>query len=220
MKLLTLNRTVAGTVLLAGLASLLSGCSSTGYKKADKTGEGIAQYRKEVVNMKKAVDTTLTCMDQIEITANSNPRPAFERFTKSVAKLDAAASKAAKRSAQMKAEGQAYFRQWEEQMAQVNNPEVKRLAQERKTKLWAAFDGIRSAAEPLKTKFDPWLADLKDLERYLSNDLTVAGVDAARGLFSKAKADGAEVDKAIDALVAELNTIAATVTPANIQKAK
>ena len=220
MKLLTLNKTVAGTVLLTGLASLLSGCATAGYKQADKTGEGIAQYRSEVVNVKRAVDSTLTCIDQIEITANTNPRGAFERFAKSVSSLEAAAAKAAKRGAQMKSQGEAYFRQWEEQLAQVNNPQIKQLAKERKAKLWEAFDSIKKVAEPLQTKFDPWLADLKDLQRYLSNDLTVAGVDASRNLFAKAKADGAEVDKAMDALVAELNTIAATLTPANVPKAK
>ncbi len=51
-------------------------------------------------------------------------------------------------------------------------------------------------------------------EKFLSNDLTIAGVDAAKGLFAKAKADGVEVQKSMDALIAELNSVAATITPA------
>ena len=47
-------------------------------------------------------------------------------------------------------------------------------------------------AEPLKAQFDPWLSDLKDLQKYLSNDLTISGVDAAKSLFAKTQAEGLE----------------------------
>ena len=53
----------------------------------------------------------------------------------------------------------------------------------------------------------------------ISNDLTIEGVDAARKLFAKSKEDGAEVQKSMEALVAELNSIAAALTPANLPPA-
>ena len=40
--------------------------------------------------------------------------------------------------------------------------------------------------------------------------MPIAGVDAAKPLFAKTKAEGLEVQKPMDALVAELNTVAAT----------
>lgn len=203
---------------LAGVACLLAGCGTTaGYKQADKTGAGIAEYRDEVVNVKKAVDATIKSMDQVEVTANTDPRKAFEQFSKDLAALDSAASKARQRGQEMKSQGEAYFVNWEQQLAQVKNPEIKQLAEQRKDKVRAAFDGIKKVAEPLRAQFDPWLSDLKDLQAYLNNDLTIAGVDAARSQFTKAKADGEEVVKSMDALVAELNSIAAAVTPAKVQ---
>jgi len=80
-----------------------------------------------------------------------------------------------------------------------------------------AFDSIKKVAEPLKAQFDPWMSDLKDLQKYLSNDLTIAGVDVAKGLMAKAKAEGMDVQKSMDALVAELNTVAASLTPAKVE---
>jgi hypothetical protein len=99
-------------------------------------------------------------------------------------------------------------------MSQVNNPDIRKLAEERKTKLQETFASIRKYTEPLKAQFDPWMSDLKDLHKYLGNDLTVAGVDAAKSLFIKTQNEGLDVQKSMDALVAELNTIAATITPA------
>ncbi len=213
------NRILALTALATGAGLLLSGCTTTsGYKQADKTGEGIAQYRNEVVVVKYAVDETLKSMDQVEVTANTDPRQSFERFSRSVTALDAAAARAETRGEAMKAEGDTYFKHWEEQLAQVKNPEIKKLAEERREKLWAAFEAIKKVAEPLRAQFNPWLSDLKDLQTYLSNDLTIAGVDAAREQFTKTKAAGVEVEKSMDALVAELNSIAAAVTPAKVEQ--
>jgi len=206
------------TAVACGVAGILSGCGTTaGYKHADRTGAGIAEYRDEVVNVKKAVDDTLQAMDQIEVTADTDPRPAYEKFSGKVAALQSAAAKADKRGQDMKGQGQAYFAQWEEQLAQLRNPQIKQLAEARKTKLWESFTSITNVAEPLKAQFDPWLSDVEDLQKYLSNDLTIAGVDAAKSQFVKTKADGLEVEKSMDALVAELNSIAAALTPAKVE---
>jgi len=208
-------------VVSAAAAALSTGCGTTsGYKQADKTGAGIAEFRDEIVNGKKAIDETMKALDQIAVTANTDPRKAFEQFSKSVGNLDATANKVRKRSQDMQAQGKAYFAQWEKQLAEVKNEEIRKLAADRKAKLQETFDSIKKVAEPLKTQFDPWMSDLKDLQKFLSNDLTIAGVDAAKGLFAKTKADGAEVQKSMDALVAELNTVAATLTPAKVEPKK
>jgi predicted nucleic acid-binding Zn-ribbon protein len=212
-------KTMTLVAITAGAAWLWTGCGTTkGYKQADKTGEGIAEFRAEVLNGKKAIDATVASLDQIAATATTNPRKAFESYSKNVANLESTAENVRKRGQDMQERGKAYFAQWEKQLAEVKNPEIQRLATERKAKLNEAFDTIRTVAEPLKTKFTPWMSDLKDLQTYLSNDLTVNGIDAAKNLFAKTKTEGMDVQKAMDELVAELNTISATLTPAKAEK--
>ena len=63
-------------------------------------------------------------------------------------------------------------------------------------------------------EFIPWLADLKDLQKYLGNDLTIGGIDAAKDLIAKTKAHGLTVQQSLDKVIAELNTVVATITPA------
>jgi hypothetical protein len=202
-------------------AVLTAGCGTTsGYKQADKTGAGIAEFRTEIVNGKTAIDNTMKALDQIAASANTDPRKAFEQYTKSLANLESVAERARKRGTEMKAQGQAYFAQWEKQMAEVQNPEIRALATEQKAKLQATFDNIKKFTEPLKAQFDPWVSDLKDLQKYLSNDLTVTGVDAAKSLFAKTRAEGVDVQKSMGDLVAELNTIAAALTPAKVAPKK
>ena len=208
---------LAATTVAAAI--LMAGCGTTsGYKQADKTGAGIAEFRAEIVNGKKAIDETMKALDQIAVTANTDPRKAFEQYSKNVANLESTAAKARKRAQDMQTQGQAYFAAWEKQLAEVKNEEIRKLAADRKAKLQETFASIKKVAEPLKTQFDPWMSDLKDLQKFLGNDLTIAGVDAAKSLFAKTKAEGVEVQKSMDALVAELNSVEATVTPAKVVK--
>jgi len=207
-------------VTTVALASCLTSCSTTGYQQADKTGASIAQFRQEITAAKLAVDDTVKSLGQVAVAANTNPRPAFEQYSKSLNNLEAMAAKAKARAADMNAAGQAYFANWEKELANLNNPEIKAMATQQRAKLQATFDSIRKAAQPLKEQFDPWLSDLRDLRQYLSNDLTISGVDAAKPIFAKTQAEGFEVQKSMDALVAELNSVAATLTPANVQPKK
>jgi len=216
MKQRPLTKTLTLLALAAGSGYLLVACKTAGYQQADKTGEGIASYRQEILDGKNAIDKTMASLDAIAATATTNPRPAFEQYSKDVSNLESVANKIRKRGEDMRAKGQAYFAQWQQQLAQVKNPEIQQLGRQQKEKLQTAFDNIKTVAEPLKTQFAPWMSNLKDLQTYLSNDLTVNGVDAAKSLFRRTHDQGQEVQKSMDALIAELNTISATFTPANI----
>ena len=201
------------------VAILTTACGTTqGYKQADKTGAGIAEFRDEIVKGKNAIDATMKSLGEVAISANTDPRKAFEQFSKDVGNLESTAATIRKRSQSMQERGQAYFKQWEQELSSVNNPEIRNLAEQRKAKLQDTFESIRKYSGPLKAQFEPWMSDLKDLRTYLSNDLTITGVDAAKGLFTKTTNEGLEVQKSMDALVAELNTIAAAITPAKAGK--
>jgi hypothetical protein len=208
---------VALTVAAAQLFTAAEAVAA-GYKLADKTGASIAEFRDEIVNVKKEVDATMTALDKIVTTATSDPRKAFKEFEKAVPRIDDAAKKAKKRAEDMKERGQAYFAQWEKEMAAVNSMEIRQLADDRKVELQGAFGKIKTFMEPARDQFTAWLADLKDLQKYLSNDLTIGGVDAAKELIGKSQTEGRAVQQSMDKVIAELNTIVATLTPAKAKK--
>jgi uncharacterized phage infection (PIP) family protein YhgE len=202
-----------------GAALMLSGCGTTkGYKQADKTGAGIAEFREEITKGKTAIDATMKSLSDVAATANTDPRKAFEQFSKDVTALESTANDIRKSAQSMTERGQEYFKQWEAELAQVNSPEIRALAEKRKADLQSTFESIRKYTQPLKEQFEPWMSNLKDLEKYLANDLTIAGVDAAKPLFAKTNDAGLQVQKSMDGLIAELNTLAATITPAGQKK--
>jgi hypothetical protein len=197
-----------------------SGLTAAGYKNADKTGASIAQFREEIVSISQEVDKTMAALGKILQTADSDPRKAYKEFEKAVPRVESAAQKAKKRSEDMKARGKAYFEQWEKELASMNDPQIRELADQRKAKLQATFDAIGAVMSPAKEQFNTWLAGLQDLQRYLANDLTIGGINEARPLIEKTLTSGQHVKKTLDQIVAELNTVAATLTPAKAPKTK
>jgi hypothetical protein len=203
-------------LIAAGLA-LFVNCpqaSAAGYKLADKVGVSIAEFRDEIVDVKKEVDATLASLDKIVAQATVDPRKAFKEFDRNVPRVDSAANKAKKRAAEMKEKGKDYFAKWEQELAAVYDPDIRKLAEERKAKLQATFGNIRSSMEPVRDQFNTWLTDLKDLQKYLSNDLTIGGIDAAKDLIAKNKSQGLAVQQGLDKVIAELNSVVATIMPA------
>jgi len=197
-----LTLTALATVLV------LSGCaSSSGYSQADKTGKGIADFRDEVVNLKKAVDGALANLTLTTETAATDPRKAYEAFAKSVNEVESARARAGKRAADMKAAGEAYFKQWQEQLATIENPDIRELAEARKAKLNETFKKLGPLLQQAKADFDPFASDLRDLRSFLGQDLTVTGVDSARKIIEKTRTNGVKLQKSLDDLIAEMNTV-------------
>jgi len=206
--------------LLTGTALVLSAgvATAAGYKLADKAGASIAEFRDEIVNVKKEVDATLVALDKIVTQAAVDPRKAFNEFDKSVPRIDSAAAKTKKRATDMKEKGQEYFKKWEKDLANVNDADIRKLADQRKAQLQATFSKIKEFTEPARDQFNTWLAHLKDLQKYLSQDLTIGGIDAAKDLIAKTKTEGRTVQQTLDKVIAELNTVVATITPAKAKK--
>ena len=209
------------TLAAIGVAGLLfagPNANAAGYKLADKVGAGIAEFRDEIVDVKKAVDATMAALDKIVADATVDPRKAFKEFDKSVPEIDSSAAKARKRAEDMKERGKKYFDTWEKELASVNDPDIRKLAEERKAKLQAAFGNIKTTMEPARDQFNAWLSPLKDLQKLLSQDLTISGIDAAKELIGKSKKEGMAVQLTLDTVIAELNTVVAAITPAKAKK--
>jgi hypothetical protein len=198
--------------------ALLIGCATAGHERAEKTGANIAAFRNDVLNISKSVDGTMAGLNQIIQTANTGPVKAYNKFADSLARLDAAVATAKARAKEMQAAGDTYFKEWEKQLETMTNPEIRAAAVAQKAKLQATFAEIKPLAQKAKEDFEPFSSDCHDLQKFLSNDLTITGVDAAKSLIDKTVTHGQAVQKSLGNLMAEMNAISAAITPAKAPK--
>ena len=82
MKIISFPRILAFAALAAAAMPVASSSAlAAGYKLADKVGVDIAEFRDEIVDVKKAVDVTIAALDKIVVQATVDPRKASSLST-------------------------------------------------------------------------------------------------------------------------------------------
>jgi hypothetical protein len=201
-------------IVSVAIVALVFGCATTGgTKPADKVGDSFGDLRDEIVNLKQAVNQSMAALDQTVEQADKDPRKPYKDFSKSVDKVGKSREKVGKRAEDVKTVGAAYFKEWEKQLAEMNNPDIRAKAEERKEKLNEIFGNFGPLVEQTNSDFDAFYADLKDLRAFLGQDLTVAGIEAAQDIINTTRESGTKVDQSFDELIEEMNTIEAAITP-------
>lgn len=196
---------------------LAAGCATQGYKKADQTGTNLQNFRKDIVEFKQALDASLTRLNQVTEAATTDPRPAFEAYSKSLTQLGAVSRRADKRAQTLRTQGEAYFQQWQRELETISNPEIRQVAQERKDQQKQLFDRLDPLLKQMWGHYEPLFSDLQDLRKLLGQDLTPSGIQAASGLIRKNTELGGNVQSDLDEVARELGVISGGLMAARAQ---
>jgi hypothetical protein len=198
----------------AAVAATLIGCATpeTGPNAPTPRADFI-EYRQIVVQSMTLMDATLRSLDDISVQAHRDPRPAYATFAKAVRRLEVDSIKVRARTHAMRARGDAYFEHWREYLTTVKNQQVRNLAEEHQPELKQSFEQLHLAATQVREGFRPFLSDLQKLRAVLEADPTLAHIDAQKGLILAAKDKGRQVQQGLDRILAELNTMTASLRP-------
>src|SRR5262245_16474202 len=138
------KRTAA--ILLLGLplgacAISLAGCASTadspkqGVKRTEQTADSLGEVRLEVMAAKKQLEATTAALQTLTSQAGGNRRPNFEAYMRELARLEVQANRAKSRADDLYARADAYIAKWAEEATKVQNPDLKKQAEERRAKV-------------------------------------------------------------------------------------
>lgn len=204
-----------GRLLLSCIIVLAAaaGCSSDpGRERATKTVSSLETTRDRVGDARKQVDKTLASANAIQA-GQGDLSKLYNQYKSDVAKLELQATEARERAADMQARRTEYQQKWAQQSAQMTSPELKAAAEARAAKVRQRWDGITTKAAAVREAYGPFDKTLKELQAYLSNDLTREGVTAASAMFTKINTDGNNLNAKLDDLAAELSAVAGSMSP-------
>ena len=155
------------------LATLLtSACSTTGSDKGAATGKSAEQAANQIELGSTQLDATLVALKDLVQKPAPDLAPQFKTFTKSLAQLESTAEDVATLAAKIDTKSQDYFTQWDQQLAAVQNEDIRARSAERKEAISASFKKIQSEYGEVRDEFKPLLSDLRDVRTVLSADLT------------------------------------------------
>ena len=201
------TRLVVTSFSIVTALALASGCASTAPERAAKATESIDALIAEMGKVKGGVDQSLNALDALVSKPSDNLKGQFDAYAQSVAALDQHAKAVADRAEAMKARGQEYFKGWEESTATLSSEEMRAYSEQRRAKLSAAYTDIQEKTGKAKEEFGPFITSLKDIQSYLSLDLTANGLQSVGNLATKGRASGAKVKENIDAVVKDCETV-------------
>jgi len=196
----------------AALALLVSCAAKSNSYSGPAPREDLAEYRQIASEARKLVQATLASLDRTVAQAPCPPR-VFKAFSKDVQRLEVDSFKIRARAQAIRARGEAYFEQWQEQLRSVKDPVARQLAEQRRDRLQERFTQIRLDSQQTREAFQPFMAGLRHLRNGLENDPAIAATDSMEELIRRTRENGQKVQTGLAAILGELDAVAAILKP-------
>jgi len=197
------------TMLLVGTAAFLGGCATTGMQRSVKTSNSIQDVDNEIRKMIVQIDVTGTALDSLVVPGNPDLKKSFNSYSDNLVKLDREGKRTLKRVEEMKSQSKEYFSEWEKQGDAFTNPQIRELSEERRSRLANIYAQVPAAGAGIKGAYHAYLTDLKEIQLFLSNDLTPKGIESIAPVTQKSIQDREDLKASLRPLIYALDEIKA-----------
>jgi hypothetical protein len=212
-----IRRPIFSFFALAVTGSLI-GCATTGYQQAATTASTLTRSAEISAKGNLEIDETLAKLNDLIANPSPDLRQQFNAFDKAVNALGATAKDITVKAEQMKAQGQAYFRNWDKELAKIHNEDIRRRSTARKSEVAERFDLITQRYERTKVACIPYMSDLRDIQTALSMDLTTGGLAAIKDAAAKAVVHAPALKESISKLSDEFKRLGISMSSMNPAK--
>ena len=206
MKTKTAVRLVSHLALAAAFVTL-AGCASRNYEKGAATSSNLSESATKIGDGRVKINNALAALDDLVDNPHGDLVPKVKKYNDAVSDLETTAHEVGAKVRGMSASGKEYFQNWDQQIAQIKNEDIKNRSTERKAEVQKQLTDVKKSYTQAKMDFTPFMTDLKDIQTALNTDLTSAGIAAIKSTRDKAKADSVPLQKSIDQLITEFREL-------------
>jgi hypothetical protein len=200
--------------ILAAAVVTLAGCATRdGAGPAPQPKQGLAEHQRILRAASKGIASALSCLERVSAQTNRCPSRLVAALAAEVQDLQVKSIKVRSRWQAMQARGDAYFQNWQESLAHVKDPRVRKLAEEHRPELEQRFGRIKVASQQAREAFKPFLSGLRALQIALEIDAGNIETKANRELIGVTREEGAQVERALATLQQEIDAMAVMLTP-------
>jgi hypothetical protein len=194
----SLNQTYAWRcALLIIVAVGITGCASTGMQRSQDTQTTMETMDNDIQEASRQLDATGASLDELIKSGQTDIQRAFETYKSNVEKMVTMENKFAKHAEEMKAKGIDYFEEWQKEGAEYKNPQIQQLSDQRRAALGEIYDKIAENSIGVNEAFKAYVSDIKEIQTFLSNDLTTKGIAAIGPISEKVVSEGDSLKQAI-----------------------
>jgi hypothetical protein len=192
------NKIVGSHLVILTIAIFsITGCASTGMQRSEDTRTTMDTMENDIKSASLQLDATAASLDNLMSSDQTNIKQAFDSYKRQVAKMEKMEKKFAKHADQMKAKGNNYFEEWAKEGQEYKNPEIQRLSNERRAALIEVYEKIAENSIGVSEAFKTYVSDTKEIQTFLSNDLTPKGIEAITPIASQVVNDGEKLKRTL-----------------------
>jgi hypothetical protein len=186
----------------AAIAISLAGC-------AGKDLPGVHEYLGVTAEARASVLTGLASLEKVSAQHDSVSKKLVASFEKEVESLELHSIQTRSHVKAMEARGDAYFKDWSENIGRMKNPKIRELAETHRPELEQAFSRIKAASQRAGAEFRPFLSGLREVQV----ELEAAGSQTKPDVIASTRERGQRVVRELDSLQSELQSIITLLTP-------
>lgn len=179
-------KTLIPLTALATSLLLFAGCASSGYQKAGKTSTSLQETAQGIDHALVPLDHVVATLADLVNNPNPDITPQFKKYSAAVTRLESLADDVRDHATAMRGQGAAYFKNWDLELAKIQNEDIHSRSLDRKNAVAAQFERVRISYAKTSTEFAPFMSDLKDIRTALATDLTAGGIASVKGLSGTA----------------------------------
>lgn len=191
------------SLLAIALAALAFGCATKGYEKADNTGAYLESTALRLDRGVAQIDTATAALKDLVDNPQADMKEQFKSYSSAVSGLESLTRDVGTRAAKIQKLGTNYLKKWDEELATIQNEEIRKQSAARKQAVMKKFESMKASYNGARRAFSPLLSDLKDIRTALSTDLTTAGVNSIRNSMAGVNKHADDVRKSLADLSAQ-----------------
>jgi hypothetical protein len=200
--LLLVLAAAGAVVLLASPRSTLSQVAGTeGIKQGERFAKAGGESVKVVVEAKEYLKTTLDAYNTLVTTPSRDLKGDYRKLLKTLGNAKERIAVVKPKIDAMNVEGEAYFKLWGNQVANINDADLKARGDERIASTRKEYDGILASLREAAAALGPFLKDLTDQINFMGSDLRPEALASLKENAEKLNQEGQTVFMHADSTV-------------------
>ncbi len=192
--------------IFTAVVLIAAGCNSNGMERSDKATTTMQTMDDDIKLVIVQLEATGASLAELTKSGQSDVKKAFELYSDNVSKIEKLEKDFAKHAEEMKVRGEDYFDEWQKEGDKYANPKIQALSDQRRAELGEIYGRIAENSIGMDEAFKAYVSDVKDIQMYLSNDLTAKGVESIASISQKAVTEGNRLKNEIKKLQTAIET--------------
>jgi DNA repair exonuclease SbcCD ATPase subunit len=192
--------------------ALLLGCATPNYRRAESAEKSAGALRAGIAELQQTTDWSLTTLQRFAAAENTDPRAIHLLLRQCVTELDRRGRRMTSQARRLRAHVGAYYDHWRNDLSVLTDEEMRQASAQRRNVLIDTYNRVPPLTKQAQQQLQTYLAQLRDLDRYLGNDLTPAGIQSAAPFIERASQTGHKLQTDLTTLTQELDTVAGALT--------